>query len=125
MVDIVSRSRGATTGLVYDLSHITISVLHQIEEEHLIAGQNKEASTSLGPSIRPPVSSTLVRMQPIPGRGRRRVDRRGRGQDGGRGHCRDGERGRGTPEPTFPPLSPAPIFASHTSIPPILTHHSF
>ena len=86
MVDIASRSRYATTGLVYDLHHIARSVLHQIGEEHRIAGNDQEASTSHGPSIRPPVLSTPVRMQPIQGRGRGRVDRRGRGRDSGRGH---------------------------------------
>ena len=69
MVDIASRSRYATTGLVYDLHHIAISVLHQIREEHRIAEYYQEASTSHGPSIRPPVSSIPVHMQPIRGRG--------------------------------------------------------
>ena len=86
-------------------------MLHQIGEEHRIAGYDQEASISHEPSIRPPVSSTPVCMQPIQGRGR--VDQGSRGQDGGRGHVRDGEGGRGTPEPTL-----------LTSIPPILTHHS-
>ena len=104
MADIASRSRYATTGFVYDLHHIAKSVLHQIGEEHLIADYDQEASTSHGPSIRPQVSSTPVRMQPIRGRGRGRVDQRG--------HGRDGEGGRGTPEPTLP-----------TSIPTLLTHH--
>ena len=123
MADIASRSRYATTGLVYDLYHIARLVLHQIGEEHRIAGYDQEASTSHGPSIRPPVSSTLVRMQPIRdrGRGRGRVDRRGRGCDGGRGHGRDGEGGRDTPEPTPPP----PILTSHPRFlyPYTLTHH--
>ena len=83
---------------------------------YCIAGHDQEASTSRGPSIRPPVSSTLVRMQRIRGRGRGRDDRQGRGQDGGRGRGRDGEGGRGTPEPTLPPLSTTPIFAPNTSI---------
>ena len=108
MVDIASRSRYATTGLVYDLHHIARSVLHQIGEEHRITGYDQEASTSHGPSIRPPMSSTLVRMQPIQGRGR------GRGRVDRGGHGRDGEGGNSTPEPT--PTLP-------TSIPPILTHH--
>ena len=112
MADIASRSRYATTGLVYDLHHFARSVLHQIGEEHHIASYDYEASTSHGLSIRHPVSSTPVRMQPIRCRGRGRVDRRGRGRDGRRGHSRDGEGGRGTPEPTL-----------LTSIPPILTHH--
>ena len=72
MADIASHLRGATTVLVYDLHHITRSVLHQIEEEHCIVGYNQEASTSHGPSIRPLMSSTLVHMQPIRGRGRGR-----------------------------------------------------
>ena len=79
MTDIVSRSLGATTVLVYDLHHIARSVLHKIGEEHRIIGYDQEASPSHGPSIIPPMSSTPVRMQPIRGRGRRKVDRRGRG----------------------------------------------
>ena len=77
MADIASRSRYATTDLVYDLHHIARSVLHQIREEHRIVGYDQEASTSHGPSIRPPVSSTPVRMHPIRGRGKGRggVDR--------------------------------------------------
>ena len=54
-------------------------------------------------------------MQSIRGRRRWRVD--------WRGHGRDGEGGRGTPEPTLPPLSSTSIFAQDISIPPILTHH--
>ena len=79
MVNMASCSHGATIGLVYDLHHITRSVLHQIGEEHRIADYDQEASTSHGPSFRPPVLSTPVRMQPIRGRGRGRADRRGRG----------------------------------------------
>ena len=75
MADIASRSPRATTSLVYDLHHIAKLVLHQIGEEHRIVGYDQEASTSHGPSIRPPMSSTLVCMQPIRGRGRGRVDR--------------------------------------------------
>ena len=77
MTDIASRSRYATTDLVYDLHHIARSVLHQIIEEHHIVGYDQEASTSHGPSIRPPMSSIVVRMQLIRGRGRERgrVDR--------------------------------------------------
>ena len=108
---------------MYDLHHIARSVLHPIREEHHIAGHDQEVSTSRGPSIRPSVSSTSIRMQPIRGRGRGRVDRRGcnhdggrgRNQDGWRGYGRDGEGGRGTPKPTLPPLSPTPIFAPDTS----------
>ena len=79
MANIASRTRDATTGLVYDLHHIARSLLHQIGEEHHIVSYDQEASTSHGPSIRPPVSSAPIRTQPIRGRGRRRVDRRGRG----------------------------------------------
>ena len=99
-------------------------MLHQIGEEHHIAGHDQEASNSHGPSIKPLVSSTLVRMQPIQGRRRWRVDWRGRGRDGGQGHGQGCEGGRGTPEPTLPPLSPTPIFSQDISILPILTHHS-
>ena len=70
MNGIASRSRGVTIGLVYDLHHIAISVLHQIREEHRIVDYDQETSTSHGPSFRTSVSSTSVRMQPIRGRGR-------------------------------------------------------
>ena len=83
MADIASRSRGATTRLVYDLHHIVILVSHQIGEEPHIAGYDQEASTSHGPSISPPISSPPICMQPIQGRGRGRIDWRGRGRDGG------------------------------------------
>ena len=76
MVDIAGRSRFATAGALCDIHHIAQSVLHQIGEDHRIAGYTQEASTSHGPSIRPPVSSTPSRMQPIRGRGRGR----GRGE---------------------------------------------
>ena len=71
--------------LVYDLHHIAISMLHQIGDERSITDYDQEASTSHGSSIRPSVSSTPVRMQLIRGRGRGRVDWRGRSRDGGRG----------------------------------------
>ena len=112
MVDIASRSRGATTGLVYDLHHISRSVLHQIQEEMSIVGYDQETSTSHGPSIISPMSSTLVHMQPIRGKGRGRVSWRGCGRDGEGGRGRDGEGGHGTPElalPTpIPPHTPPP-----------------
>ena len=54
MADIASHLCYATTGLVYDLHHIARSVLHQIGEEHRIVSYYQEASTSHGPSIRPP-----------------------------------------------------------------------
>ena len=78
MADIASRSRFATAGALCDIHHIVRSVLHQIGEDHRIAGYAQEASTSHGPSIRPAVSSTPAHMQPIQGRGRGGVDRRGR-----------------------------------------------
>ena len=124
MADIASRSRYAINGLVCDIHHISRSVLHQIGKEHRITGYDQEASTSHGPSIRPPVSSTPVRMQPIRGRGRgkRRVDRRGHSRDGWRGHDRDGESGRGTPEPTLPTLIPPP---PHTYPSPYIPPHTY
>ena len=85
MADIASRSRGATTSLVYDLYHIVRSVLHQIEKEHRFVGYDQEASNLHGSSIRPLVSSTSVRMQLIQGRRKGRVDRRGCGRDDERG----------------------------------------
>ena len=62
MVDIVDRSRFPTAGALCDIHHIARSVLHQIGEDHRIAGYAQEASTSHGPSIRPPVSSTPSRV---------------------------------------------------------------
>ena len=112
MTDIANRSRYATTALVYDLHHIARSLLHQIREEHCIAGYDQEVSTSHGPSMKPQVSSTLVRMQHSQGKGRGRVDQRGLGRDGGRGHGRDGEGGRGTLEPTFPTSIPPHTYPS-------------
>ena len=79
MANIAIRSRFATVGALCDIHHIAQSVLHQIREDHRIAGYTQEASTSHEPLIRPPVSFTPSRMQPIRGRGR------------GRGRKRDGE----------------------------------
>ena len=109
MADIASRSRYATAGVLCDIHHITLSVLHQIGEDHCIVGYAQEASTSHGPSIRPSVSSTPAHMQPIQGRGRGRgrVDHRGRGRDGGPCHGPDSDRGLGTLEPTLPTLIPS------------------
>ena len=72
MADIAIRSRFATVGALCDIHHIARSILHQIGEDHCIIGYAQEASTSHGPSIRPPVWSTPSRMQPIRGRGRGR-----------------------------------------------------
>ena len=70
MADIASHSRGATIGLLYDLHHIPRSVLHQIGEERSIVGYDREASTSHGPSFKPPVSSTPVRNNPLEVKGK-------------------------------------------------------
>ena len=72
MADIASPSRFTTAGALCDIHHIARSVLHHIGEDHHIVGYAQKASTSHGPSIRPPVSSTPARMQPIRGRGRGR-----------------------------------------------------
>ena len=110
MADIARLSRYATTGVLFDIHHIARSVLHQIGEDHRIVGYAQEASTSHGPSVRPPVSSTPIRMQPIRGRGRGtgrgRVDCGGHGEDGGRGHGPNSESGPGTlgPNRTMSPL---------------------
>ena len=52
MIDIGSRSGGATSGLVYNIQQIATLVLCLIGEEHCIFARNKEASTSYGSSIR-------------------------------------------------------------------------
>ena len=134
MADIVIRSRSDTPGALCDIHHIARSVLHQIGEDHRIAAYTQEASTSHEPFIRPPVSSTPSRMQPVRGRGRGRggrgVDRRGRARDGGAGHCPDSESGLGTPEPTMPTSipsytyhSPEPFIPPHTYTSPSIPTH--
>ena len=112
MTDIASRSCYATAGVLCNIHHIARLVLHQIREDHRIVGYAQEASTSHGPSIRPPVSSTPARMQPIRGRGRGRVDHRGRGRDGGPGHGPDSDSGLGTLEPTLPTSIPSHTYPS-------------
>ena len=72
MVEIATISHGASSGLLYNIHYIARSVLCLIGEDQRIATQDEEASTSHGPSIRPPVSSIAVRMQLIRGRGRGR-----------------------------------------------------
>ena len=62
MVDIVIRSRFDTPGALCDIHHIARSVLHQMDQDHRIAGYTQEASTSHDPFIRPPVLSTPSRM---------------------------------------------------------------
>ena len=107
MVDIVDRSRFATAGALCDIHHIARSALHQIGEEHRIAGYAQEASTSHGPSIRPPVSSTPSRMQPIRGRGKGGVERRGHAGDGGAGHGLDSDSGIRTLDLILPTSLPS------------------
>ena len=121
MVDIVDQSRFATVGAMCDIYHIAQSALHQIGEEHRIAGYAQEASTSHGPSSRPPVSSTPSCMQPIRGRGRGRgrggVERRGRAGNGGAGHGVDSDSGICTLDPSLTTLLP-----SHTYPSPFISH---
>ena len=116
MADISIRSRFAIAGALCDIHHIARSVLHHIGEDHRIAWYAQEASTSHGPSIRPPVSSTPELMQPIRGRGRGRerggVDRRGRARDGGSGHGPDSDSGLGTLDPTLPTSIPSYTYPS-------------
>ena len=125
MVDIVDRSHFATAGTMCDIYQIARSALHQIGEEHRITGYTQEASTSHGPSSRPPVSSTPSRMQPIRGRGRGRgrggVERRGRAGDGGAGHGVDSDSGIRTLDPSSPTLLPSHTYPSASishSVPP-------
>ena len=134
MADKASRYRFATAGVLCDIHYIARSVLHQIGEDHRIVGYAQEASTSHGLSIRPLVSSTLARMQPIQGRGRGRgrggVDRRGRARDGGPGHGPDSDSGIGTLELTLPTSIPSHTYPSpemfiplHTCISPSIPPH--
>ena len=127
MADIASLSRFATAGALCNIHHIARSVLHRIGEEHRIAGYAQEASTSHGPPIRPSVSSTPARMQPIRGRGRGRgrggVDRQGRDRDGGPGHGPDSDNGIGTLEPTLPTSIPSHTYPSPDMFIPPHTHH--
>ena len=117
MADIAIRSRTDTPGALCDIHHIARSVLHEIGEDHRIAGYTQEASTSHEPFLRPPVSSTPSRMQPVRGRGRGR----GRGGVDRRGRARDDDSGVGTHEPTmltsipsYPYHSPEPFIPPHT-----------
>ena len=79
MVDIASISHEASSSLLYDIHHIAIPILHLFGEDHRIGAHDDEASTSHGPSIRPPASSIGVMMQPIRDRGRGRSRVRGCG----------------------------------------------
>ena len=85
MVDIASMSHGASSSLLYDIHHIARLVLRLIVDDHHIAAHDEEASTSHGTSIKPPASSTTVRMQLI----------RGRERGGGRGCDQLSEQGGG------------------------------
>ena len=69
MVEIASQSIGATLGVLGDIHQIATDILHIIGKEHRICLIHK-LSTSLGPSMRPPMSTLIVRMQPIQGQGR-------------------------------------------------------
>ena len=82
MVEIASISHGASSGLLYDIHHIARLVLRLIGEDHRITAHDEKASTSHGPSIRPPASSTIVSMQSIQGRVKGRGGGRGRGRLG-------------------------------------------
>ena len=73
MVEIANRSAGLTSGALDDIHRIAIDILHAIGEDHRIH-YVRQSPTSSYPSMRPSVSTTTVRMQPI----------RGRGRDGGR-----------------------------------------
>ena len=69
MVEIASRSAGPTSGALGGIHRIAIDILHVIGEEHRIHFARQSPISSY-PSMRPPVSATTVRMQPIRGRGR-------------------------------------------------------
>ena len=77
MVEIASRSVGPTSSALGDIHWISIDILHVIREEHCIHSV-RQLLTSSDQSMRPLVSATIVRMQPI--RGRRKCGKR----DGGR-----------------------------------------
>ena len=62
MVDIASISHGVSSRLMYDIHHITRSILHLIGEDHRIAAHDEETSKSHGPSIRPLAPSPVVTM---------------------------------------------------------------
>ena len=77
MIEIASRSIGPTSGALGNIHWISIDILHIIREEHRIHSVC-QSPTSSYPSMRPPMSATIVRMQPI--QGQERDSRR----DGGR-----------------------------------------
>ncbi|RVW16828.1 hypothetical protein CK203_098173 [Vitis vinifera] len=67
-----------TLGALGDIHRIAIDILHVIGKDHRIHS-SRQSPTSSYPSMRPPMSATTVRMQPIRGQGRdsRRDDGRG------------------------------------------------
>ena len=64
MVEIASRFAMPTSSALGDIHRIAIDILHVIGEEHRIH-LVLQSPTSSYPSMRPPVSATTVRMQPI------------------------------------------------------------
>ena len=64
MVKIASRSVGPTSGALGDIHRIAIDILHVIGEDHRIHFA-RQSPTSSYPSMRPSVSATTIRMQPI------------------------------------------------------------
>ena len=64
MVEIASGSVGPTSGALGNIHRIAIDILHIIREEHRIHSVC-QSPTSSYPSMRPPVSATTIRMQPI------------------------------------------------------------
>ena len=66
MVEIASRFAGPISGALGDIHRIAIDILHVIGEEHHIH-LVRQSPTSLDSSMRLPMSSTTVRMQPIRG----------------------------------------------------------
>ena len=66
MVNIASRSARPTSGALGDIHRIAIDILHVIGEDHRIHFV-RQSPTSSYPSMRPPVSATTAKMQPIRG----------------------------------------------------------
>ena len=66
MVEIASRSIWPTSSALGDIHWIAIDILHVIEEQHRIHSV-RQSPTSSYPSMRPLVSATTVKMQPIRG----------------------------------------------------------
>ena len=64
MVEITSRFAGPASSALGDIHRIAIDILYVIGEDHRIHFA-RQSPTSSYPSMRPPVSATTVRMQPI------------------------------------------------------------